>query len=605
MARMNRRQFLAGVGAASVAGATAGMRAPHVFTRPSAPPQDVLLDCRWWHGTLDGHRVRLRTYAGERPPATTFPTGPMIKTRGGETLRVMVANHLTPYDSSAWSGDPNVPHHLNTTNLHLHGLDVIPHLFRSPNQGPGVDLELGTGDPAAPMIAIPPGSKGRYTFQIPRDQPPGFYWYHPHHHGSTVVQAVTGMAGGLIVYGDIDDVPEIAAARDIPLVIQDIGLFPSEEDPTLFTYEPRQNAIWDTFASQVRYGTWSNPEWTDLQGGFSTGDYKLHFYLVNGQPVFRETHNPLKQLMPNGTQLSVPRISIRPGEIVRLRILNGTSDNLMPLLFEGHDVHLLALDGVNFTAPRTIPWTLGAAQMDYGSDVAPQVQLAPANRAEMLIVGSATPGSYQIVALAQSQQFILSAQKTLAEIVVEGDPVEMALPTELPAPSRCYPLIQDHEITRVRDVVFAAQFHGSQNPVVGLDFAINGVLYREREVGDRPPWPELPPNDVNRSFFDQDDWTVRVGDVEEWHLNVPSSDHGGNEGHPFHIHVNSFEVYSIGGVLQPPGTIQDTVWVPENDEVVIRIRFIEWSGKSVFHCHILPHEDTGMMKNFLILPRDR
>jgi FtsP/CotA-like multicopper oxidase with cupredoxin domain len=72
------------------------------------------------------------------------------------------------------------------------------------------------------------------------------------------------------------------------------------------------------------------------------------------------------------------------------------------------------------------------------------------------------------------------------------------------------------------------------------------------------------------------------------------------EGHPFHLHTNSFEVISINGVPVEPGTIQDTVWVPHMQKVVIRVKFEEWTGKDVFHCHILPHEDTGMMQNLLI-----
>ena len=90
-------------------------------------------------------------------------------------------------------------------------------------------------------------------------------------------------------------------------------------------------------------------------------------------------------------------------------------------------------------------------------------------------------------------------------------------------------------------------------------------------------------------------------DAEERHLVVGASHHGGNEGHPFHIHVNAFEVISMGGVLLPSGTIQDTVWVPTGKIVIIRIKFKQWTGKSVFHCHITPHEDVGMMQNFLIL----
>ena len=58
------------------------------------------------------------------------------------------------------------------------------------------------------MITIPTGQYLDYAFQLPKDHPPGLYWYHPHHHGSTAVQAVSGMAGGVIVTGDIDEVPE-------------------------------------------------------------------------------------------------------------------------------------------------------------------------------------------------------------------------------------------------------------------------------------------------------------------------------------------------------------------------------------------------------------
>ena len=97
-------------------------------------------------------------------------------------------------------------------------------------------------------------------------------------------------------------------------------------------------------------------------------------------------------------------------------------------------------------------------------------------------------------------------------------------------------------------------------------------------------------------------WNDQRDDVEEWYLHVGTGHPGGDEGHPFHIHVNSFEVISVDGKPVAPGTIQDTVWVGAGQTVVIRIRFKQYVGKSVFHCHILPHEDTGMMQNFLILP---
>ena len=61
---------------------------------------------------------------------------------------------------------------------------------------------------------------------------------------------------------------------------------------------------------------------------------------------------------------------------------------------------------------------------------------------------------------------------------------------------------------------------------------------------------------------------------------------------------------SVNGKPMEPGTIKDTIWIPAASTVVIRMRFKEFVGKTVFHCHILPHEDTGMMQNLLIKKRD-
>jgi FtsP/CotA-like multicopper oxidase with cupredoxin domain len=523
--------------------------------------QDIVLRCATKDTVIDGKKVRLHAYNDTVP-------GPLIVTRPGELLNIRVQNDLPPYDSSGWNGNHNVPHDISSTNLHTHGLDVRPHLFEP----------LGTSNPLAEMISIHPGEHKDYPFQLPDDQPPGLYWYHPHHHGSTAVQAVSGMAGAMIVKGAIDEVPEIKAARDILLAMQDIGLFQSNDEPDLWCYEPKQNAIWQTFGGNVTIydpKTGKN-EPTKLTCGFTTGDYPVRYYMLNGKPFFKETHNQASPTSPTPAQMPVERIRIAPGEVVRLRMLNACSDNLMPIVVEGHEMHLLALDGVNFTEVRTQPVYTGTT----GDG---QVLLSPANRAEFLIKGVAKPGVYRVLQLAQTQQFLESAQKTICEIEVVGKPRKMKLPTRLPVPTRNYPLIKPEEIKTIRTIQFGGAFPGVLNPVVGIDFLLNNMQYEERAV----------PVVVERDT------------CEEWHLVVEGPHHGGTEGHPFHIHVDSFEVISVGGVAQPPGTFMDTIWVPVNTTVVVRMRFTEWVGKSVFHCHILPHEDTGMMQNFLIVPKDR
>ena len=189
-----------------------------------------VLEVKWLSRTLNGRKTKLRSYNGQVP-------GPMIIAHPGETLRIRLKNSLTPYDSTGWTGDHNIPHHLNTTNLHVHGLDVAPHLFQP----------LGTTDPKAPMIHIMPGETLRLRVRAAEGSSPRALLVPlAMRTDPRAVQGVSGMAGAIIVKGDIDEVPEIKAARDITLAIQDIGLFPSETETDVWTYEPKQNAVWVT-----------------------------------------------------------------------------------------------------------------------------------------------------------------------------------------------------------------------------------------------------------------------------------------------------------------------------------------------------------------------
>ena len=158
MSSITRRHWLgAGI-------ALAGSKAAVNAAKPEkAGHQDRLfLECKWIEKTIDGVRVKLRSYNGKVP-------GELITTRGGDTLRIRVKNSLPRVDSAGWDGSHNVPHMFDATNLHLHGLDIIPASVRAG----------GNGNPLAKMIDIMPGESYDYDFQIPIDQPPGLAWYHP------------------------------------------------------------------------------------------------------------------------------------------------------------------------------------------------------------------------------------------------------------------------------------------------------------------------------------------------------------------------------------------------------------------------------------------
>lgn len=84
--------------------------------------QALTLECNYIRKKMGGKNVKLRSFNGTVP-------GPMIKTKPGQMLKINVKNSLPPYDSKGWPGNHNIPHALDTTNLHLHGLDIAPHLF--------------------------------------------------------------------------------------------------------------------------------------------------------------------------------------------------------------------------------------------------------------------------------------------------------------------------------------------------------------------------------------------------------------------------------------------------------------------------------------------
>jgi suppressor of ftsI len=97
---------------------------------------------------------------------------------------------------------------------------------------------------------------------------------------------------------------------------------------------------------------------------------------------------------------------------------------------------------------------------------------------------------------------------------------------------------------------------------------------------------------INGALFDaaRVNQVVRLGDVWEWTLRNADDDE-----HPFHIHVNHFEVVSGNG--QPYDALgrQDTANFTGHGEVVVHIPFADYAGRFVCHCHILFHGDGGMM----------
>ena len=158
----------------------------------------------------------------------------------------------------------------------------------------------------------------------------------------------------------------------------------------------------------------------------------------------------------------------------------------------------------------------------------------------------------------------------LARLVVEGEPLPMRLPTTLGGAA---PLasIRDEEITNRRRLTLSAEqpeFPPSAN-YQEFAFLICGRQFDPNRVDHRIP----------------------LGAVEEWTIvNEHDNDH------VFHIHTNPFQMVAVNGVTLNEPSWHDTVVVPRNGSVTFRSRFSDFTGRFVLHCHMMNHEELGMMQ---------
>jgi len=240
-----------------------------------------------------------------------------------------------------------------------------------------------------------------------------------------------------------------------------------------------------------------------------------------------------------------PMIAIQQAGLLRCRVLNASASRYYRLHVEEHPMGLIATDGG--ALPR----------LDWREDIL----LVPGQRVEFLIQGNRNPGAYRIVSLPynrgatgmrvgrEANGTLLLGQLTysgLAERVV-------------PAPDRLLDVEFLPHPNRPNRI-----FQLSQGMMMSFD--INGRTF-----------------DANRI-----DTAVQLGTVEDWDL-VNS----GQMDHPFHVHTNPFQLVSSDGLTEPAW--RDVVNVPRRGRQRIRTRFSDFIGKTVYHCHILDHEDLGMM----------
>src|SRR6266481_1144568 len=128
------------------------------------------------------------------------PNAPTLRLSPGDQLKITYVNDLPAKATETCAITPC----MDMTNLHFHGLTVSPH-------APQDDV-LG-------MMAMP-GQSLSYTVQIPKDHPPGLYWYHTHPHGESYRQVLDGMSGAIVIEGIESYFPALAGLPERVLVVR-------------------------------------------------------------------------------------------------------------------------------------------------------------------------------------------------------------------------------------------------------------------------------------------------------------------------------------------------------------------------------------------------
>ncbi len=243
-------------------------------------------------------------------------------------------------------------------------------------------------------------------------------------------------------------------------------------------------------------------------------------------------------------------MSAHPGDRERWRIINACTSRYLDLRLDGQSTQLLGNDSGRFGSPRDVN----------------SVTLAPGNRADLLVTMAAGTSILQAWPVDRGSPMGMMGENTpsggvvnLATLTVFGTvsaPFPSPLPSE-PRDLRPLPLAGKRTLTMAMGMGAA-----------GMSFTIDGRDFDAARV----------------------DESVAVRTIEEWTIvNTSTMDH------PFHLHVWPMQVIEIGGRTVETPTWQDVVNVPAQSASRVRIAFEDFTGTAVYHCHILDHEDNGMM----------
>ena len=386
------------------------------------------------------------------------------------------------------------------------------------------------------------GESFQYTIQFPKDEPPGLYWYHPHIHGISEAELQGGASGAIIVEGLAHLEPEVARLPQRVLLIRD------------------QNV-----GASAASGDDATPAW-DLS--------------LNYVPVPYPSYTPAV-------------VKMKPGARELWRVVNASADTIVDLRVTYDNVaqplRIVALDGIALGSMDGSRRGTTETQTD--------ILVPPAGRVEFILDA---PSAHVKTAILQTLNVDTGPDgdndpaRPLATIQTTRD--APSLPFEAGLGGGADDRARFENLAKAapnvyRSLYFSEVLSDPSNPASPTNFFIT--------VDGVPPTlfdPNNPPA-----------ITTTQGTVEDWTIQNRSE-----ENHEFHIHQIHFLLIAVNGEKVPKSQQQfyDTYQIPYWDgvspypSITVRMDFRgPIVGDFVYHCHILGHEDAGMMAILRVLPR--
>lgn len=464
-----------------------------------------------------------------------------VSTNGGRAMSAMGDKRANGCTSDSMSA--------TSSNLHFHGLTIPP----ACHQDDVLHTSIQPGDPPF-----------EYRFRIPTDEPPGLYWYHPHIHGFSKEQVLGGASGALIVEGIERADKALAGLPERVLIIRDEDLLnpnapPAKSEPIVPKF------LIDRDGDAVNTGTGFGKPAKDLS--------------INYVPVPYPNYPPAI-------------LEMKPGEAQLWRVLNASAItylNLEVLIRRvPQPLGLVALDGV--------PLNLNRGPKDF-IDWQTHLGVPPGARVEFVVKGPPLGVSGLLVTRSvdtgpggENDPNRRIALLTASENAPEPRSILEASPKPLPTPRE--PWLGSVTPVRTRRLYFSEKLLDPNDPNGPIDYYIT-------EEGKTPkvfdPNTKVP------------DIVVKQGTVEDWIIENRS-----NELHAFHIHQLHFMLLDYLGRPVNEPFLRDTINVPYYDgrsleypSVKLRMDFRDPNivGTFVYHCHLLEHEDGGMMGTIRVDPK--